>query len=111
MEDATINSDDYKQINQHSGYSIGFNSEVIFLKNLDTEIIERLNDYLPQAKGALIKFLINKEQSMLSINDTMEKLTNSINSECEIIFGTEIKEDIKLDECKFNIYITGLGKI
>lgn len=111
MEDTTISYTDYKTVNEHKGHTVGFNSEVILVDDLEKELIERFRSYLPYSKGLLIKYLINEDQCLLPIADITEKVHELVPSECEIVFGTEVDSKLKLNECRFNIQITGLDKI
>ncbi len=99
---------DYETINKHSGYCIGFNSEIVLINNLEIEIIQRFEKDFNKAEGILIKYSINKNQSLLEISNIMEKINNIIDFDAEVIFGTEIDVDMNIEECKFHILITGL---
>lgn len=111
MDDIAIDEADRKTINAHKGYSIGFNSEVIAIREMEDELINRFQDYLPLAKAILIIFDINEDQTMFDIGDVMELLNNRLNQDCEIIFGTQCDENIELGKCRFHIEITGLDKL
>ena len=104
-----LNYADWKTINEHKGYSIGFNSELVSIDNLEIELFNKLKKYIKQAKGILIKFYINQNQDLIEISNIMEKIND--NTDADMIFGTEIDSHIKIDECRFHVQITGLEKI
>jgi cell division GTPase FtsZ len=102
---------DYKTINAHKGFTIGFNSNIVPINNLEVELLQRLKTHLEKAKGVLIKYTINEDKNLLDISAIMEKLNNIIDNDTEIIFGTEIDNNLKIEECRFHILITGLETI
>lgn len=102
---------DYKTINAHKGFTVGFNSDIIQVNNLEMELLKKCEKYLTKAKGVLIKFTINKDTSIVDIRALMEKLNNVIKEDAEIIFGTEIDINLKTEECRFHILLTGLETI
>ena len=74
-------------------------------------IISKLNlDYADYKtiKGVLVIYSINKDKNISDIITIMEKLNNITDNDADIIFGTEIDNNLKIEECKFNILITGL---
>ena len=111
MNNIDIDSADRKTINAHKGYTVGFNSEMIPISILDTELVDRFKNHLSKAKGILIYFTLNEDQSLHSIGDVMEQIHDIISSDTDIIFSTETEVDIELDKCRFNILLTGLEKI
>jgi len=102
-----LNYADYKIINAHQGYSVGFNSDIVEVKNLEVELLQRFEKQLTKSKGILINFVINEDNSLSDIKSTMGKINNFIDNDTDIIFGTETDNSIKIKECKFEILITG----
>ena len=102
---------DYKIINAHQGYSIGFNSDTVKIYNLELELLQRFEKHLCKAKGILINFIINENKSLSDISNTMAKINNFIINDTDIIIGTETNNSINLEECEFEILITGLETI
>jgi hypothetical protein len=58
MDNINIDNADRKVINVHTGYMVGFNSEIIALNNLHAELVDRFKDYLAVAKGVLVSSLV-----------------------------------------------------
>ena len=109
MENTDINLDiaDYKTIFSHEGKVIGLigNCKIDdFIKSFD----ETLKDSLPNAKGILIQFSIHKEQSLFKINSCISEICDIASMECEIILGTEIDNNMDLENVKYEIIVTGL---
>jgi len=102
---------DYKAINAHQGYSIGFNSGIVKINNLEIELLQRLEKCLRKSKGILINFIINEKESLHNISNTVVKINdiNINNNDTDIIFGSETNNSINIEECKFEILITGLA--
>jgi len=102
---------DYKTINAHKGFTVGFNSDIIPINNLEVELLQRFKKYLAKAKGVLIKYTISEDENLLEISAIMEKLNNIVDNDAEIIFGTETDNNLKIEEYRFYILITGLETI
>ena len=62
---------------------------------------------LSGAKGILIHFNIHPQVSIFAINDVMEKIHDTIDSNAEIIFGTTSDDSLQKDEVKITIVATG----
>lgn len=106
-EGLLVDIEDYRTIFFHEGKVIGLigNCKIDdFIKSFD----ETLKDSLPNAKGILIKFIINKEQSLLSINSCISEICDLSSIECDIILGTELDNSVDLENMKYEIIITGL---
>lgn len=102
---------DYKSINAHQGYSIGFNSDIVKINDLEVELLQRFEKHLCKAKGILMNFAINGDENLHDITDTVIKINNFNNNYPDIIFASETDNSIKMEECKFEILITGLETI
>jgi len=102
---------DYKTINAHKGFTIGFNSDVIPINSLEVEFLEKFKIYLSKAKGILIKSEINENNDLLTINEIMKKVNNIIDNDTDVIFNIEIDNNLLIEECRFHILITGLNTI
>ena len=102
---------DYKTINCHKGYTIGFNSDILPINDLEVELLQRFKKHLAKAKGVLIKYTISEDKNLLDISTIMEKLNNIIDNDVEIIFATEVDNNLKIEECRFHILIAGLETI
>ena len=106
MENIDVDFSDYKTILSHKGKingivaSCNINEFIMSLKSLE--------DSLSKAKGVLMNFRINNEQSALIINDFMSKIHNLTNEDAEIMFSTEQTKEIEKDEITYQIIITGL---
>jgi cell division protein FtsZ len=62
---------------------------------------------LSGAKGMLIHFNINPQVSLFAINNVMEKIHETIDSNAEVIFGTTTDPSLEKDEVKITIVATG----
>ncbi len=67
---------DYKTINAHKGFTIGFNSDVVLVNDLEVELLKKIKNYLEKAKGVLVIYSINKDKNISDIITIMEKLNN-----------------------------------
>jgi len=102
---------DYKTINAHQGYSLGFNSDIMKINNLEVELLQKFEKHLCKSKGVLINFIINENKSLSDISSAIVKINHFINNDTNIIVGTETNSSINTEECKFEILITGLETI
>ena len=75
-----------------------------FYESLD----ESIKMSLKKAKGVLINFEINREQSLFLVNDIMKDFTELTNDETEVMFMTDINNIINKDLLGYRIIITGL---
>lgn len=98
------NSDDIKMIMNHKGYSIGFNGNSIdFNKTLKS-----LKGALSEALGLYINFIINDKITINGVSDCIEQINNYINDDADVMFATEINNDIDINQYEYQILITGL---
>ena len=110
-----INTDfaDVKTIMQHKGMALmgigRAKGDDAAIKALDAATNSPLLDKmsLSGAKGILIHFNIHPQISMFAINNVMEKIHDTIDSNAEIIFGTTSDESLQKDEVKITIVATG----
>lgn len=110
-----INTDfaDVKTIMQHKGMALmgigRAKGEDAAIKALDVATNSPLLDKmsLSGAKGILIHFNIHPQISMFAINNVMEKIHDTIDSNAEIIFGTTSDDSLQKDEVKITIVATG----
>lgn len=99
---------DSKIMSKSIGYTISFTSPVI---SLHQNNIERFKIYLDKAKTIFISYFINENQDLTSLSKIIEGINTFSSNKTEIIFSTEIDEDIGLGECKYLVVITGLNEI
>jgi len=114
MANIDLDYADYKTINKHKGYCIGFNSEIVLIDTLEVELLNKFKKHFHYAKGILIKYSLNENQSLCDIKNIMGKIDDNIKNSTpsvDIILGTEDDSSVKLGECKFQIIITGLEKL
>ncbi|WP_419766891.1 cell division protein FtsZ [Arcobacter sp.] len=110
-----INTDfaDVRTIMQHKGMALmgigRAKGEDAAIKALDAATNSPLLDKmsLSGAKGILIHFNIHPQISMFAINNVMEKIHETIDSNAEIIFGTTSDDSLQKDEVKITIVATG----
>jgi cell division protein FtsZ len=110
-----INTDfaDVKTIMQHKGMALmgigRAKGDDAAIKALDAATNSPLLDKmsLSGAKGILIHFNIHPQISMFAINNVMEKIHETIDSNAEIIFGTTSDDSLQKDEVKITIVATG----
>ena len=98
--------EDYKSILTHNGRIDGIVGTCKineFNKNL-----ESIKNSILKAKGILMKFTINKEQSLFIINSCVGEICDLSSIESDIIFGTEIDNSTDIEMLKYEIIITGL---
>ncbi len=110
-----INTDfaDVKTIMQHKGMALmgigRAKGDDAAIKALDAATNSPLLDKmsLSGAKGILIHFNIHPQVSIFAINNVMEKIHDTIDSNAEIIFGTTSDDSLQKDEVKITIVATG----
>ena len=98
---------DYKTILSHSGKIdglVGTCKIEEFIDKLDESLI---NSFL-KSKGILINFKFHKNQSLSMISDYMDKINDLAHVEAEIIFSTEIIDNIDEEILEYEIILTGL---
>ena len=112
---ADINMDfaDVKTIMQHKGIALmgigrakGEDAALRALEDaIDSPLLDKVS--LSGAKGILIHFNIHPQISLFAINNVMEKIHDTIDSNAEIIFGTTSDSSLQQDEVKITIVATG----
>ena len=112
---ADINMDfaDVKTIMQHKGIALmgigrakGEDAAIHALEDaIDSPLLDKVS--LSGAKGILIHFNIHPQISLFAINNVMEKIHDTIDSNAEIIFGTTSDNTLQQDEVKITIVATG----
>ena len=105
MEDTDLA--DYKTILSHSGKIDGLvgNCKIEeFINKIDESLINSFS----KAKGILINFKFHKNQSLFIISDYMEKINDLAHIKAEIIFSTEIIDNIDEEILEYEIILTGL---
>ena len=112
---ADINMDfaDVKTIMQHKGMALmgigrakGEDAAVRALEDaIESPLLDKVS--LSGAKGILIHFNIHPQISLFAINNVMEKIHETIDSNAEIIFGTTSDKNLEKDEVKITIVATG----
>ena len=96
---------DYKTILSHAGKIDGLvgSCKVDEFINI---VDESFKDLFSKAKGMLINFKLHKNQSLFIINDYMGRINDLAYIEAEIIFSTEIIDDIDEDILEYQIIVT-----
>jgi len=110
MINLNIDYADYKCVNSHNGYAVGINSDKIKFDKLEKEIIDKFKQHIKVAKAISIVFHINQNQNIEPIAEFMN-IVNTISSNCNIIFGTSLNNDIDCNEVKLDLLITGLETV
>jgi len=98
---------DYITILSHNGKIAGIVSSCK-IDEVENIFDETLKTSLSNAKGILVNFQLNKEQTLLTINDFMAKINEYSNEEADIIFSSEVRNDIDENIIGFQILVTGL---
>lgn len=101
---------DYKAINSHDGYSVGFNNLLVEKEEFENTFITQWIKYLKYAKGVIINFKIPSDdmEDITYVLNTIDKYTNE---ECDVIFGTEIDKNIENSTMIISLQITGLVQL
>jgi len=112
---ADINMDfaDVKTIMQHRGMALmgigrakGDDAALRALEDaIESPLLDKVS--LSGAKGILIHFNIHPQISLFAINNVMERIHETIDSNAEIIFGTTSDKTLEKDEVKITIVATG----
>jgi cell division GTPase FtsZ len=92
------------KIGKVAGYVKVFNVEDDFTSDLKNEF----SNELKAAKGIWVEFEILPNSSLFIVNDIMGFINDNCDSNCEIIFGTAINEDLVENSIKCKILFTGL---
>lgn len=98
---------DYRTILSHSGKIkglVGTCKIEEFIDKLDKSFINSFS----KAKGILINFKFHKNQSLIIISDYMGKINDLAHIDAEIIFSTEIINNINEEILEYEIILTGL---
>lgn len=98
--------EDYKTILAHAGKIDGIVG-VCKINEFDNNL-EYIKNSILKAKGIIIKFGIHKNQSLFIITDHMSQIYDLTNIDTDIIFGTEIIDDIDENLLRFEIIVTGI---
>ena len=98
---------DYKTILSHSGKIDGLVG-TCKIEEFINKIDESLKDSFSKAKGVLIDFKLHKNQSLSIINESMRKINDLVDYDADIIYSTEIIDNIDEDIIEYQIIITGL---
>lgn len=98
--------EDYKTILAHNGRIDGIVGTCKI--NEFNKNFELIKHSIKNAKGIIIKFGIHKKQSLFIINSCVGEICDLSNTECDIIFGTEIDNSIDIEILKYEIIVTGL---
>jgi len=116
---ADINMDfaDVRTIMQHRGMALmgigrakGDDAAIKALEDaIESPLLDKVS--LSGAKGILIHFNIHPQISLFAINNVMEKIHETIDSNAEIIFGTTSDKTLEKDEVKITIVATGFESI
>ena len=107
MENLEIDLADYKIILSHKGRIdglVGFCKIDEFINQFD----DSFKNSLLNAKGILVVFSFNSKHSFDFTGYHLEKIYSYTNNNAEIIFGTEIDDNIDMDIVNYQIIITGL---
>ncbi|MCK9161999.1 MAG: cell division protein FtsZ [Arcobacter butzleri] len=112
--DINVDFADIRKIMQHKGMALmgvgRAKGEDATLRALDDAIESPLLDKmsLSSARGVLIHFNVHPQVSLLSINNVMHKLYETVESgTADVIFGTTTDETLDRDEVKITIVATG----
>ena len=104
-----LDTTDFQIILQKDGNIKGISKKDITIYEI-YDIFDSFSKYLSSAKGVVIQIGINQDQSLFSISDVMEKYNTILKDDCDIIFGTQIVEDIDIDRYNFMLIISGVEK-
>ena len=92
------------KIGKVAGYVKIFNVE----DDVTSDLKNEFSNELKAAKGIWVEFEILPNSSLFIINDIMGYINDNCDSNCEIIFGTSINEDLVENSVKCKILFTGL---
>jgi len=88
------------------GKAKGENAAFNALENaINSPLLEKIA--LNGAQGILIHFTISPKFSILAVNDIMQTVKQTINSNPNIIFGSTLDKNMESDETKITIVATG----
>jgi cell division GTPase FtsZ len=92
------------KIGKVAGYVKIFNVE----DDVTSDLKNEFSNEMKSAKGIWVEFEILPNSSLLIINEIMGFINDNCDSNCEIIFGTSINEDLVENSVKCKILFTGL---
>jgi cell division GTPase FtsZ len=104
MIDADIK--DLNQIIRYDGYSIGFSGNY---ESFD-KILQNFNQYVTNAKGIYIQFILHKETSLFEVSKSVEIINNLSNENVDLLFSTQY-HNIENDNSHFQILVTDIKKL
>jgi len=112
-DDINVDFADVKTIMQHKGIALmgigkakGDNAAQEALElAIKSPLLDEIS--LSGAKGIMIHWTTNPNVSLFAIGDVMENISDSLEGNPEIIFGTTTDESLAIDEIKITIVATG----
>ena len=105
MENVDIK--DIKEILLKTGQIKGF-TQICKTDDVVLNIVQKFGDSFKIAKGILLIFELSEKTSLFEINDIMGSIQENMNEHIEVVFLTNINNDLKENYVKYSITITGV---
>lgn len=90
-----------------TGQIKGF-TQICKIDDVMSNIVQKFENDFKTAKGILLIFELSEKTSLFKINDIMGSLQESMNESSEVVFFTNINNDLEENYIKYSIVITGL---
>lgn len=71
-------------------------------------IVQKFGNNFKIVKGLLLVFELSEKTSLFKINDIMGSLQKNMNEHIEVVFFTNINNDLEENDMKYSITITGV---
>lgn len=73
-----------------------------------SNIVQKFGNNFKIVKGLLLVFELSEKTSLFKINDIMGSLQKNMNEHIEVVFFTNINNDLEENDMKYSITITGV---
>ncbi len=98
---------DIKDILLKTGQIKGF-TQICKTDDVVLNIVQKFGNNFKIVKGLLLVFEFSEKTSLFKINDIMGSLQESMNESSEVVFFTNINNDLEENDMKYSITITGV---
>lgn len=105
MENTNI--EDIEEILLKRGQSKGF-TQICKADDIVLNIVEKFENDFKTAKGILLIFELSEKTSLFKINDIIGSLQENMNEHIEVVFFTNINNDLEENYMKYSITVAGL---
>jgi len=110
MANIDLTIEDYKFLNSYEGYSVGLNTAVLNYKDTLKQV-SNFSKQLKMAKAVIIEISVNGKTSTMTFYKLIEEVNKFVHDDCNIILGSKIDNNLKIDELQISMLIGGLKEM